>query len=83
MILKPSELILILIKGKDKCEGHRSWTDCGYEYDFGYSNTDILCENCIFAEHGYMDPRKKYKGFYNKIITSILNHFFPRNIIKT
>lgn len=82
MILKLLELILISIKGKDKCEGYKSWTDFGYEYDCGYSNTDIFCEDCIFAENGYMDPRKKSKGFYNKIITSILNHFFPRNIIK-
>lgn len=39
------------------CKGYKTWTDCGYEYDCGYS-TIISCEECIYAG-GRKNPEAK------------------------
>ena len=40
------------------CEGHKSWTDFGYEYDCGYGG-EVTCEDCVCAGGEY-DPRYPY-----------------------
>ena len=35
------------------CEGYKTWTDCGWEYDCGYGFGED-CDNCICvtSQHG-------------------------------
>lgn len=70
------QIIISLLIGKNKCEGYKSWTDWGYEYDCGYQ-ADCLCEDCIFNHgfshlHGFFLPWKSEDSFFNRYIAPIL-----------
>jgi len=61
-----STFIYALLAEVPPCEGYSSWTACGYEYDCGYENEDVECQDCICCtDTGYLDPRtgQKFKKF--------------------
>ena len=52
------------------CEGYRTWTDCGYEYDCGYG-TDIECCDCVCTGGNY-DPKYNYDKQPRKLSKFVL-----------
>ena len=62
-----------------KCEGYKSWTDCGYEYDCRYE-PEHSCEDCICC-NGKYDPRTNKKATIILRITNFIQQTLSK--IKT